>query len=149
MKKYVIALMLLAAIGCCRRGELEKRAQDQLPVSMEYHLQDYYPGMSAWRIEDVKTVYANDSIVLLQCTARFRDASGEKTVRDYRYIYKIDMDLSWAEGRAMFAEAFVNILCLSDKQIADYRKRVRKTGTSIYEHYRGAGLVVEHPFPSN
>ena len=47
-------------------------------VSMEDELESFSPGMTDWYIEGLKTVYANDSICLLQCTARFHDAKGEK-----------------------------------------------------------------------
>lgn len=136
----------MTAACISRPRGLENRALNQLPISMEEHLEDFYPGMSAWRIEDTKTVYANDSIVVLQCTARFRNASNEKVVRDYRYIYKIDMDMSWASGKAVFTEAFENVLCLSDEQIVRIRKNIRKNKTSVYEQFRGAGLVVQHPY---
>ena len=45
---------------------------------MEDELESFSPGKTDWTIEDLKTVYVNDSICLLQCTARFLDANGEK-----------------------------------------------------------------------
>lgn len=148
MKRILAAVFIIsiAIVSCQRHYAIEERAKKQIMVSMEDELESFCPGMREWYIEDLKTVYANDSICLLQCTARFHDAQGVKKVRDYRYIYLIDTEMSHALGRMVFKEEFRNILCLPDKLIKKCRKEVWKNNESVYEQSFGRTLTVRKPF---
>jgi len=139
-------LTALLAVSCQEHFPIEDRARQQILVSMEDELESFSPGMSDWRIEDLKTVYVNDSICLLQCTARFHDVNGEKKVRDYRYIYLIDMMLKRLSGEVVFKEEFRNILCLPDELIKECRKEVARNGESVYDESFGRTLTVRKPF---
>lgn len=96
-------------------------------------MQGFCPGMYDWRIEDLKTVYVNDSICMLQCTARFHDPAGNRRLRDYRYIYLIDTQMSRMYQRRIFKEQFRNILCMPDNLIKECRKQVKRNKESVYE----------------
>ena len=60
---------LMMICGCERECQITKRAKRQLPVSLEYGLSKFVNGFSDPKIEDLKIVYENDSICLLQFTA--------------------------------------------------------------------------------
>lgn len=139
--RYLI-LFCTFLIGCSHGKSLEEYARVQLQESIEPFLETSFPGKKAWSIEDLKTVYTNDSICLLQCTARIRDSINRKVVRDYRYMYKIEMDFSRAAGRPVFFEDFENTLCLTDEQIRFARKRIKKNAENVYQLYSLVGTPV-------
>jgi len=141
-----LLLILFLPLSCERHYAIEERAKKQIMVSMEDELESFSPGMTDWYLEGLKTVYANDSICLLQCTPRFHDAKGEKKMRDYRYIYLIDTGMSHALGKMVFKEEFRNILCLPDKLIKKSRKEVWRNNESVYEQSFGRALTVRKPF---
>lgn len=142
----LIAVAALCAMSCQREFQIEKRAKQQVYASLPSELENICQGAHDWRIEDLKTVYANDSICLLQFTARFRDAQDEKRVRDYRYIYLMDMLMSKANRRPVFCEEFRNMLCLPDDLIRKCRKEVESSGESVYDASFGSCFPVRVPF---
>ena len=76
MKHCTLAIIFLATIflfGCGRTYSISERAKQQLPVSLEYGMSKYINGFSDPKIEDLKIVYENDSICLLQFTAAYKD----------------------------------------------------------------------------
>ncbi len=142
----ILTLLCLLYLSCRRHYAIEDRARAQIVVSMEDELQGYCPGMYDWRIEDLKAVYVNDSICMLQCTARFRDSKGDKCIRDYRYIYLIDTQMSRMYGRRIFKEQFRNILCMPDDVIKECRKEVKRNKESVYENSIASCIEVHKPF---
>ena len=138
--------MICTVVSCQRVYEIEQRARQQIMVSFPEELDSFSPGMSDWRVEGLKTVYVNDSICLLQCTARFHDAHGENKVRDYRYIYLFDRTMSMAVGKRIFKEEFRNILCLPDNLIKKCRRDVALNGENVYDQAFGRTLTVRKPF---
>lgn len=129
-------------IGCSKSKSLEDYAKLQIQQSIEPFLEESFPGKLDWRIEDIKTIYYNDSICLLQCTARLRDSLNRKVVRDYRYMYKIEMDFSRVAGHPVFYEDFENVLCLTDEQIRLFKKKVKRDRADIYKLYSIVGRPV-------
>ena len=151
MKRILPALLILTSCvmaSCQRHYAIEDRARQQVLVSIQDELESISPGMTDWRIEDLKTVYVNDSICLLQCTARFRDAQGDRKIRDYRYIYLFDPIMSHSLGKMVFKEEFRNILCLPDKLIKKCRRDVARNNENVYESAFGSCLTVRKPFDS-
>jgi len=142
----VLLVSIFAITSCQRHYGIEERAEKQILVSIEDELESFSPGMSDWRIEGLKTVYANDTICLLQCTARFHDAQGEKKVRDYRYIYLLDTEMARITGKLIFKEEFRNILCLPDDLIKKCREDVKRNNENVYQSSFGSCLTVRKPF---
>lgn len=143
---FLTIVLAVLSLSCTRHYAIENRAKQQIYASLPDELRVICPGMNDWRIEDLKTIYANDSICLLQCTARFHDEYGTRLVRDYRYIYLIDTDDSRREGRPVFREEFRNILCMPDKVIRQCRRDVRRNKENVYENSRPGCLRVRKPF---
>lgn len=146
--KRIFSIILLAGVllSCIHENPMEERAKKQIVASMDSFLEGYFPGNQGWRMEDLETVYVNDSICILQCSAWIHDAMGKQVVRDYRYIYLLDMDFSRANHKPVFAENFLNVLCLSRKEIAEGRRNTRRSGENIYESARGGCIPILHPF---
>ena len=148
MKRVLYILLLAAGLLACTavRHPLEERAMKQIALSLDGYLEDYFPGKKDWKMEDLKTVYVNDTVCILQCTAWIRDSLDRTIGRDYKYIYLVDMDFSRAAGKPVFAENFINILCLSDKEIARARRKIRQTRENVYYTWQGGCILVQHPF---
>lgn len=103
-------------------------------------------GFSDPKIEDLKIVYENDSICLLQFTAAFKDTSNATRRLDFRYIYLYDRFMSMAEKRPVFNEDFRNILCLPDELIKQSREEVKKNKEVVYNDFIGTTFPVKTPF---
>jgi len=143
---FLLIFIGLLITGSCTHYGIEDRARKQMPVSLEYELQGFSPGCTDWRYENLKTIYVNDSICMLQFTARFHDAAGEKKMRDYRYIYLIDTQMSHIMHKPVFKEQFRNILCMPDKVIRRSRRETRRNKESVYEQMVNATLTIITPF---
>ncbi len=145
MKRQIAFLIAgLALLSCTRQYAIEERAVRQMERSLPSALTSYCAGPHSWRIEDLKTVYVNDSICLLQFSARFRDSADVKYVKDLRYIYLLDMLESRFAGRPVYKEEFRNILCMPDDLILELQKKVRESGENVYNtSYGGVGPIAD------
>ena len=147
MKKLLIVLLFpLLALSCAKSHPLEDRAKKQIALSTDLYLEGYFPRNEGWSMEGLETVYVNDSICVLQCTVRLRDSLSRPVVRDYRYVYLLDMELSRAVRKPVFTESYYNVLCLSEAEIQDLRRDVARTGENVYDYFYGGCIPVQHPF---
>ena len=116
MRKLLLLLILAGmSLSCIRHSAMEERARKQIVVSLEDYIESYFPGNQSWRMVDLETVYTNDSLCVLQCSVFINDSLGKQVIRDYRYIYLLDMDLSRASHKPVFAENFLNVLFVGDE----------------------------------
>ena len=139
-------LLILLAVSCTHRCKITERAMRQLPVSLDEQFSDFVPGFSDLKIQNLKTVYENDSICLLQFTAAFKDSSGTGREYDLRYVYLFDRFMSYSEGKAVFEECFKAIPCLPDKLIKECRDSVRINKESVFNNAIGSTIEVRTPF---
>lgn len=142
---FVYFLLLSVCFSCGHRFGIEERAIRQVHNSLPEELESYCDGVSSWRTEDMKTVYVNDSVCILQFTARFRDSADVKYVRDLRYTYLNDRLESIVEGRMVYKESFLNTLCMPDELIGYFRDDIKKRGESVYESAYGLVLPIHNP----
>lgn len=142
--KLIFPLLLLLAVSCGpKHFKIEDRARLQAEASLPYELTSYCPGPHSWSIEDMKTVYVNDTICLLQFSARFRDKDNNKYIKDFRYIYLLDCLESRFVGKPVYKEQFRNILCMPDELILALQKQIEESGEDVYSSsYGGVAPVV-------
>lgn len=148
MKKTLIGyiILALACISCSTREPfLETRAKQQLPVSIEHDLNNF----EAKEIQDLQTVYVNDSICMLQCRLKITDKSGKTDYMDLRYTYLIDFMESHFKGKAIYKENFEFITRLPDEYIKKSKQEVRKRKESVYKYMYGGTYPIAHPFDEN
>lgn len=149
MKAFLTGILLIGSImisGCARECQITKRAKQQLPVSLEYGMSKFVSGFSDPKIEDLKVVYENDSICLLQFTAAYKDTTNATKRLDLRYIYLYDRFMSMAAKKPVFNEDFRNILCLPDELIKQSREEVKKNNEVVYNDFIGTTFPVKNPF---
>lgn len=148
MKKHVliIAAFVLLATGCTRKYGITDRAVRQLPVSLKDHITEFVPEFSDLSVRNLKTVYENDSICLLQFTAAYKDTAGVDKKIDLRYTYLYDDVMSMMNGKMTFNEAFNQIPCMPDELIKMNQKTVGKDKESVYQNLYGSTLPVNTPF---
>lgn len=144
--KIRIILFVILSLTCFSCGTrcpyLEGRARRQLPVSIEYDLGNFKDK----EIQDLKTVYVNDSICLLQCRLKYVDNTGEVRFQDMRYTYLIDFMESHYRGKAIYKENFEFIACMPDEYIIKNRERADAKGESVYEYMYGGTYPIRQPF---
>jgi len=145
MKTGIIlySILLFACLSCTTKlPYLERRARQQLPVSIGYDLSKYKDK----EIMDLKTVYVNDSICLLQCRLKFKDNTGSVHYQDLRYTYLIDFMESHYMGKAIYKENFEFITCLPDEYIVKSREKTEASGESVYQYMYGGTYPIQCPF---
>lgn len=150
MKRSTIVFLLISlamTVGCIGHSyPITERAKKQLPVSLEYGMSKYVQDFKDPAIENLKIIYENDSICLLQFTAAYKDKSNKTKRLDLRYIYLLDGFMSMAEGKPVFNEDFRNILCLPDEIIKESRKEVKRNKEVVYNDFIGTTFPVKTPF---
>ena len=124
---------------------LENRARHQLPISVEYDLNN----LEGKEIQDLKTVYVNDSICLLQFHLQYKAPDGKVLVKDMRYTYIIDFMMSHYAGEAVYKELMEFMTCMPDEYIKKNRKYADQTGESVYNYMYGGTYPIVHPFDEN
>ncbi len=147
MRKALFFLMFAAIVfGCDRQYTITKRARLQLPVSLNERLTDIVPAAGEAQIRNLKIVYENDSICLLQFTAAYKDTADVERTIDLRYIYLYDDFGSIMNGKMTFNEVFRVIPCMPDDLIKKNRENVRKNNESVYKDLYGSTMPVMTPF---
>lgn len=148
MKKIflIVGVLSLLFIGCTHKFGITERAVKQLPVSLEDHISEFVPSFSDLSVHNLKTVYENDSICLLQFTAAYKDTTGASRTIDLRYIYLYDDVVSMMNGKMTFNETFQAIPCMPDDLIKKNHETVKKNKESVYQNLYGSTLPVSDPF---
>lgn len=139
----VVFCLLLVCTACSQKSSfLESRARQQLPCSLEYDLNNF----KNLEINDLKTVYCNDSICLLQFRLDFNDTLGTVYSRDMRYTYLIDFMMSHYKGKPVYKELMEFMSCMPDDYIKSNWKYVEDSGESVYSYMYGGTYPIPHPF---
>lgn len=107
-------ICLIALLSCS--GGIEEQAKMQMEKSIKYLAKD-----SNIKISDTKTVFKNDSLVVLQCVMRGVNGFGENARSDMEYIYKI-------EKNGKRKESIVNLE--ENESVLDASKRMLETNPS-------------------
>lgn len=145
-KIFVFVILALSFMSCRSKMHfLENRARQQLPVSIEFDLNN----LEGKEIHDLKTVYVNDSICLLQFHLQYKDESDNICIQDMRYTYVIDFMMSHYSGKAVYKELMEFMTCMPDEYIKEKRKIADQTGESVYNYMYGGTYPIVHPFDGN
>lgn len=148
MKRIILVSMAVMSLvmGCSRTYGITERAKKQLPVSLKEYINEFVPAIGDIDIRNLKTVYENDSICLLQFTAACKDTSGQDRQVDLRYVYLYDDVVSVMNGKMTFNEVFHEIPCMPDDLIKKNRETVRRNKESVFMNLYGSTLPVLTPF---
>ena len=144
MNKYafIIACLFFFILQSCRENALVKNATKELDSAVKYNLKEKYKVTDDITIKEIKTVYDNDSICILQCKASGKNSAGELTGIEYRYVYLIDMIMSRVAGRAIINDNIEECLCMPDELIRKSRKESDALGENVYEALYGTTLPI-------
>lgn len=119
-----------------------------MPVSFKELITEDPRFTGNYEIVDEKTVYADDSVAIIQFSARLKEQSGALRRFDYRYVYLMDFFMSHVDSRPVFNEVFQDVPCMPDDLIAECRKTVRKSKESVYKSLIGMTHEVRNNFDS-
>ncbi len=134
IKRYLGFIILLLGIFACHKETLSDRARASMMGVVRDAVEGRYKvGVKWMQIRDVKTIYENDSICLLQCRVDAQDSMGKKEMLEYHYVYLWDRFMSYAERRAVFNDAIIDAHCLSDERIERFRRELNEDGGSLYD----------------
>lgn len=141
MKCLGIAFCLLLCAACCKMS-LERHAMSRMPDAIGAALADRFGKVDSWSLHEIKPIYANDSICLLQCAVEAIKPDGQKVWTEYRYIYLIDMVMSRFSGKAVYNESLREVPCMPDELIEQSRKDVVASRESVYDTLFGETLPI-------
>lgn len=149
MKTYRIIIILLASLlagSCQRHYQIEERAICQLPISLSDELTTFEPGTSGIAANDVKTVYVNDTICILQLKAAYVKPDGTRQADELQYVYLVDVFMSKLEGHPIFLEEFRKVPLMTDKEIKVNKRHVKDSGEDVYTTFIGHGMPIRRSF---
>ena len=142
----VVSFTLSLAVSCTRHHIIESRAHSQVEPSLVRELEDFVPTAANIRCLDAETVYANDTICILQLTANYDTAQQKNILEEVQYVYYVDMLLSRYYGKPIYREEFRNVPPMTRKEIKDSARKVRRTGENVYNSFAGHGNVITENF---
>jgi hypothetical protein len=133
---------MIPILQSCRENKLVKIAKTELQSAIESNLKEYYAVVDSVSVRDIKTVYDNDSICILQCITTGKDTAGTVQEIEYRYTFLIDMIASRIEGKAIFNERAEICLCMPDSLIKKSREESERSGENVYDALYGSTLPI-------
>ena len=142
MKKILLMLVAVCLLVSCRENLFIDRAKEQMKVAIANSITQKKEDAGKMSIHDVKTVYENDSICLLQCIVDITDRQERLRQIEYRYIYLIDIFMSKSSGKAVYNESLQEFPCLPDDLIKKCRQDVVRNNESVYDSLYGSTLPV-------
>lgn len=117
----------------CTKKTLRDNAVEQMEKEIYEKIHQTVEDVRKIDIQNVKTVYQNDSICMLQCEARLSLPDDSILKYEYRYIYLIDVYLSRFSGEMVYNHSLQDFPCMPDDLIEKCRKDVERNHESVYE----------------
>ena len=142
MKKILLMLVAVCLLVSCHEKLFIDRAKEQMKVAIANSITQKKEDAGKMSIHDVKTVYENDSICLLQCIVDITDRQERLRQIEYRYIYLIDIFMSKSSGKAVYNESLQEFPCLPDDLIKKCRQDVVRNNELVYDSLYGSTLPV-------
>lgn len=142
MNKILLVVLSGVILSSCSGKSLVDKAAHQMQVTIDRLVVERYGKVEDLVVRDLKTVYANDSICLLQCVVNMTDPVGKPQKLEYRYIFLIDMFVSRLSGKVVYNEALQDFPCMPDDLIEKSRQEVLQKQESVYNDLFGYTLPV-------
>lgn len=143
MKKILWVLASVCLLISCHEKHFVDKAKEQMQIAMANSISEKYEGTKKMSVHDLKTVYANDSICLLQCVVDITDQHDRIRQIEYRYIYLMDMFMSKYSGKAIYNESLQEFPCMPDDLIEKCQQDVAENNESVYDSLYGSTLPVK------
>ena len=142
MRNLLYIFIVLPLFLSCSRMTLEDKAKEYLPTALEKKIKADYGVFEKKEIYNLKTIYANDSICLLQCRVNLIK-DGKKQMLEYRYIYLIDMFTSKISGKMVFSDCLMDVPCMPDELIKKSQEEVIRRNESVYDYMYSLTFPIE------
>ena len=126
---FIIALLFFFS---CTDTTLLQRSEERMPIALDKKIIEEFGEYKHIDVRDVKMVYTNDSICLLQCRVNLIDKKGNKQMLEYRYIYLIDVIMSRFTGKVIYNECVMDFPCMPDDLIKKCQEEVVLRNESVY-----------------
>lgn len=147
LSRFLLVSVIILSLSCCRQHfAIEDRARSQVMLSLIDELHDFESGSELQDVADMKTVYVNDSICILQLTPTVKDTAGLLSEIELQYVYYVDLFLSRHSGQFVFREEFRNVPFMTDEEINLNAVRVRRNRENVYDSFIGHGNVIRDNF---
>ena len=129
-------------MACTTTPEMEVLAYKRLPKALERKTVEELSMPGGVDIVSPETLYASDSLCIIQCKAVARDAQLDGYSFPVRYILVRDVVMSHAMGRPVYEECVTGGFELTRKEVKDLKARYKKESARYYTHYAAAGEPV-------
>ena len=133
MNKFIILCMSLFLLIACNKTTILEKAEKRMPIALKQKIEVDFGEFKKMDVRDLKTVYANDSICLLQCYVDLVKKNGDKEILEYRYIYLIDGLMSRFSGKLIYNECVMDFPCMPDDLIKKCQEEVLSRNESVYD----------------
>ena len=134
---FLVVCAALCMAGCASRPSLEKMALQRLPKALELAMQEEMSLPGGADIVSPRTIYACDSLCLIQCEAVARDSSGREFRFPVRYIFLEDVFMSSVKGHPVYAEMVTGCPRMSEEEMEMLRRKCVEDGDRMYVYYAG------------
>ena len=143
IRSQLISLaLILFSIACTATPDLEVLAYRRLPKTLERKMEEELSLTGGADIVSPETLYASDSLCIIQCKAVARDAKSDGYSFPVRYILVRDVVMSHAMRRPMYEEYLAGGVELTKEETKDLKARYKKESTRYYTYYAAVGEPV-------
>lgn len=142
-----IAFVAVASLfnACSKDKPLVRLAKEQMPASIDSTLTKKYGEIKGLEISSVALVYEDDSICILQCEAKAEGKKGKKILKQYRYVYLFDVNMSNMNSKMIFCENLTEMPLMPEERIKNVLKDLYKDKVSVYNSQYVLVRPILHP----
>lgn len=145
VKKYLLLLSVVVmglAAACTSKPALETMAYKRLPKALEAKMSEELSISGGADIHEPVTMYASDSLCIIQFMAVVKDPQYEGYCFPVRYAFVRDMVLSYATGRPAYAEYMSGCSVMDKDEIKATKARYKEKAKSNYDYYVAFAIPV-------
>lgn len=136
-------LCLLTAVACKPTPTMESMAMKRLPKALEKAMEEQLSLSGGAQIVSPRTIYACDSLCMVQFEAVARDPSGQEFRFPVRYVLLQDRFMSAATGHPVYAESVAGSPTMDEEEVRELVRYCAEHGHEMYIHYAGIANPID------
>lgn len=134
--------LALLALACSHKSPLASLALRQMPTSLDAAMREQMETVEAPIIKGVRVIYDTDTLCVVQCKAKAKDAYGMFRSETIRYFFVEDTFVTHASGEPSYGDLVAGGKYLKGKAIKAFQKEMDQKARESYLYYLSASRPV-------
>ena len=146
MKRTVLfwsCALLVMALSCSTRPELERKALVRIPEALERAMEEELSMSGGGTVTSPEILYSCDSLCIIQFKATAKDPQWEGYSFPARYVLVQDMVLSHAYGHPVYSEKLTGCPELTPEEREETKVKYQKEADQLYTFYASTATLID------